>query len=296
MRPRQSGASLLALMIASGISLVIALMAMHVVALSSTGYLRTEQDALLQDQAAWVLDVFRVAIQQAGYVDASQSMPAQPARPDAGALTGFDDVIVPVSTPGFNGVHRGGIGGSDALAVRFAGDSKGWVRNCAGLPVKSSITAADDRGWSIFHVSTDRQGEPELRCKYRGESGWTSQAIASGIESFQLLYGLDLDDDGLPNDFVSAARLQALDVAADKGADNLWTRVVAVHVALLLRSPQRVRVPLPDAIELFGNDYARLHGNEDPGSTLTVSQLRSDRLYRQSDAVIFLGNSLRPSK
>ena len=204
-------------MIAAGVSALIALTVMRVVALSSAGYLRTEQDALLRDQGAWVIDLLRVALQQAGHVDASRSMPAAPARPPEGALSGLDDVIVPANTPELNGARHGGVGSSDALAIRFAGDLEGRVRNCAGLPVKPATTAADDRGWSIFHVATDRQGEPELRCKYRGESGWASQAVAGGIESLQLLYGLDHDDDGLPNDFVTAARLQALDRSADKG-------------------------------------------------------------------------------
>ncbi len=284
-------------MIASALSLGIVLSALRIVALSGSDYLLAEQEALLQDQAAYTLELLRQALQQAGHVDASRPMPAIVARPAQGAVSGLDDVTLPAGSPALDGARHGGSGGSDALAVHFAGDAQGHARNCAGMPVTQADDVSDDRGWSVFHVAADRQGEPELRCKYRGESGWVSQGVAVGVASFQLLYGLDHDDDGLPNDFVSASRLRALEAGSDRGAISIWTRVVAVHVALLLRSPQRVQVRTARrAVELFGSDYAHLHGNDDPGSTLATFQLRPDRLYRQFDAVIFLGNSLQPHR
>ncbi len=292
---RQGGVSLVSVLIAAALSLLIVLAALRVVALSGSEYVRTEQDILMQEQAAYALELLRVALQQAGEIDASRPRTQRPARPAEGALIGLDDVAVPATTPALRGVRHGGHGGSDALAVRIAGDTQGLARNCAGLPVpQAALAAEDERGWSVFHVAPDRQGEPELRCKYRGDSGWVSQAVVGGIASFQLLYGLDHDEDGLPNDFVSAARLQALDDARGEGAPAAWTRVVAVHAALLLRSPQAVPTK-PRTVELFGPDYARQHGSDDAGSVLAAAQLRPDRLYRQFDAVIFLRNSLRPS-
>lgn len=303
MRFAQTGSSLVALMIAVALSLGIALQALRLLALSGRDYLRTEQEGLLQEQAAYVLDRLRAALQQAGHVDAARTLPALAARPVQGALNGLDDVMLPAGSRGLTGALRGGSHGSDALAIQFSGDASGLMRNCAGMPVAEG-GSADGPGWSIFHVGLDRQGEPELRCKFRGDSGWVSQAIATGVVSLQLLYGLDTDDDGLPNDFVSASRLRALDeagtssgTATGPASPSQWTRVVAVHVSLLLRSLQAVRQrsaqPELD-LDLFGRAYAQRHAGDDPGSTLTSAQLRPDRLYRQFDAVIFLRNSLRP--
>lgn len=308
---RQVGESLVALMIALALSLGIVLAALRVVALSGSDYLRTEQHALLQEQADYAFDVLAAALQLAGHVDAARPMPALPARPPQGALRGLDNAMVLAGSDSLGMARPGNSGGSDVLAVRFAGAASGRVRNCAGMPVPEATTAADERGESIFHVGTGPQGEPELRCKYRGDSGWASHAIAAGVESFQLLYGLDTDGDGLPNDFVSASRLLALeDEQSASGASGAsgtpgtsgapgvspWTRVVAVHIALLLRSPQTVQeAPRQQAIDLFGSAYADLHASDDPGSRLVASQLRPGRLYRHFDAVIFLGNSLLPS-
>lgn len=293
MKPRHRGASLVGLVISLGLSLFIILAALRVAAWSGADYVRTEQHALLQEQAAHVLELVAASLRQVGHLDPTQAMPALAARPPEGALRGIDDAIVPAVSPWLSAARGGNSGGSDALSIRLVGDAKGRTRNCAGLPVPEAADASDERGASVFHVADGPGGEPELRCKYRGASGWTSQAVASGIASFQLLYGIDTDGDGLPNDFVSASRMLALAAGAEASP---WTRVVAVHVALLLRSAQPVPgLARPAAVDLFGSAYSDLHAADDPGTRLAASQLRSGRLYRQFDAVIFLRNSLRPA-
>ncbi len=289
----QSGSSLVALMIGLAVSLAIVLYALDVVMLSGKDFLRTDQEALLQDQGTLALELVRGAVQQAGHIDASGPMPAWSVSAGDGAVRGLDDVSLPAESPGLDGARRGSNDGSDALAVHFSGEAQGFLHNCAGMPVAGPATESVDRGWSIFHVATDAQGEPELRCKYRTESGWVSQAVAAGVSSFQVLYGLDRDDDGLPDNFVSASRLTALD-AAGRPAVSSWTRVVAVHVAMLMRAPlvmrrwRALRTFTP-----FGEQYARAHGSEDPGTAIESVRLRADRLYRSFDAVIFLPNRWR---
>ncbi len=286
---------MVAMMISMGISLCILLCGLRAVELARSDYVMTEQDALLNDQAAYVIDVLAASLQQAGHVDAAQSMPMVHARPPQGALDGLDNAVVPAQSAGLQGSRPGG--SNDALAVHFAGDAQGRMSNCSGIPVPAAGSAADDRGWSVFHVGTDRQGEPELRCKYRGSAGWISQGIAGGVASFQLLYGLDPDGDGLPNDFVSAQRLRELESAGGSARASLWTQVVAVHVALLMRSAAVVRAPaVRQAVDLFGAEYAALHAADDPGSSFSPDRLRPDRLYRQFDGVIFLNNSQRPQE
>ncbi len=292
----QAGSSLVALMVSLTLSLGIVLSALNGVTLAGTDYLRSEQHALLQDQAAYAIDVVMAVVQQAGHVDATRAMPARAARPAQGALKGLDDVTLSAGSPGLDAASSGG--GNDVLVVRAIGDTFGRSRNCAGLPVPVPSDASDERGVSVFHVvPAGPQGEPELHCKYRGSAGWVSQAIATGVESLQLRYGIDPDGDGLPNDFVSASRLQTLEPVYGTAGVSLWTRVVAVQIALLLRSPQAVQVPLrAQAIELFGSHYADRHAADDPGTRRATAQLQPGRLYREFNAVIFLGNRLSPQQ
>ncbi len=292
----QAGSSLVELMVGLALSLLTVLGTLTVISRSAQAYQRTDQETWLQDQGIYAIEVLRVALQQVGHVDASRPMSVIPSRPVKGAVLGLDDVILPAASTGLDGAKRGGIGGSDALAIHLPGGLHGLFRNCAGMPVPEANSQADDQGWSLFYVATDSRGEPELRCKYRGDSGWVSQALVAGVASFQLLYGLDHDSDGLPDDFVSASRVTALDAAGTAaGSASVWTRVVAVQMAVLLRTPQVAAGVRPPAdIRLFGNAYAG-HASHDPGTVQSAAQLLPDRLYRQFDALIFLHNSLRPT-
>lgn len=296
MTRRQAGGSLVELMVGLSLSLVVMLGLLTVVSQAAMAYQRTDQEAWLQDQGVYALEVLRVALQQVGHVDASRPTAAILSRPAQGAVFGLDDVTLSATAAKLDGAKPGGIGGSDAVAIHFSGEPQGLLRNCAGMPVPDATSEANDHGWSILHVATDGRGEPELRCKYHGDTGWVSQALVAGVASFQLLYGLDHDSDGLPDDFINASRVTALDTLGGAASSaSAWTRVVAVHVAVLLRTPQTVgEVRAPADLRLFGKAYAA-HAGDDPGTLQIAAQLRADRLYRQFDALIFLHNSLRPA-
>ncbi len=295
MMQRQFGHSLASLMIAMAVALVIALSALRLIAQSHQDYGRTEQIALIDDQVGYALEIIGRSLQQAGHVDANLSMPVLPARPFDGAVIGMDNSTVAGGTPAIDLPLANAHLGSDMLMIRFAGDTAGRMSNCAGFAVPPSVNGSDDAGVSIFHVALDAFEQPELRCKYRGASQWSSQAIASGVESFQVLFGMDTDGDGLPNDFVSATRLASIDAAALSSQPSLRTRIVAVEIALLMRSARTVKAPaILRSIDLFGHRYAERHQSDDPGTHMKPEALKSDHLHRHYDAVIFLNNSLRP--
>jgi type IV pilus assembly protein PilW len=295
MTQRGTGSALASLIIALAVAMVIALSAMRLIAQSQQDYGRTEQLTLIGDQAGYALETIGRSLQQAGHVDVSLSMPVLPARPFDGAVTGLDNATVAGGTPAIDipvaGAHRG----SDILMIRFAGDVAGRMSNCAGFAVTSSLDGSDDQGISIFYVALDPLNQPELRCKYHGSSQWSSQAIASGVESFQVLFGIDTDGDGLPNDFVSATRLATIDAAAASSQPSLWTRIVAVELAVLMRSYRIVKDSgLIRFIDMFGHRYAERHQTDDPGTRIPSDDLKSGYLHRHYGAVIFLNNSLRP--
>lgn len=75
--------------------------------------------------------------------------------------------------------------GSDVLAIRFSGANDGSMLNCAGFAVSEAENEL--QGWSIFLVGGERNAEPELRCKYRGKSGWRTEGIARGVESLRCM-------------------------------------------------------------------------------------------------------------
>lgn len=285
------GASLLAVLIGLSLSLVVTLSSLRVMAMSNGEYLQAEQAMLMDEQAAHVFETIARLLQQAGLVDPTQPMGGRAARPPEGALSGHDNAV---PAAGSAVPKSGGLLGSDLLEVRLAGDVAGSLVDCAGRPVPQ-VSIDDDAGISQLHVAVDPAGEPELRCRTRAGVQWSAQAIASGVAGFQLLYGVDTDRDGLPNDFVSASALRAIDGGRTVGQPSAWTRVVAVHVALLLRSARQPARGVRRTIDLFGPRYSDLHAAGDPGVRILPAQLDAYRRYQRHDAMIFLPNSLEPS-
>ncbi len=291
--PRGRGASLVAVLLALSLSLLVTLSSLRVMAMSNAEYLQAEQAMLMDDQFNHVFEMIARLLQQTGHVDPTQPMVSPPARPFDGALAGHDNAL-PAASAGSAIPISGAPLGSDLLEIHLTGDAAGRTRDCTGLPVPHA--PADGRaGVSQLYVALDRAGEPELRCRTRAGAQWSSHAIATGVAGFQLLYGLDSDGDGLPNDFVSASLLRASDTHRPSGQPSAWTRVVAVHIAVLLRSARQPVRSAQRMIDLFGTRYAELHEAGDPGVRLKPEQLEAYRQYRRYDAVIFLRNSLEPT-
>lgn len=119
--------------------------------------------------------------------------------------------------------------------------------------------------------------------------------MAGGVAGLQFLFGIDADHDGLPNDFVSASVLHALDARHPSHQPSAWTRVVAVQVGLLLRTARQPARGARRTIDLLGMRYAQSHGARDPGVRLGSDALDPYRRYQRYEMVIFLNNSLEPA-
>lgn len=276
---------------ALSLSLVVTLSSLRVMAMSNGEYLQAEQAMLMDEQASHVFDLLVRLLQQLGHLDPAQPMPPVPARPASGALRGHDNAQ---PDAGGAALKAGGVLGSDLIELRLSGDAAGRILDCGGLPVPVAAQGGDV-GINQLYVAPDRSGEPELRCRTRTGGQWTTQAIAAGVTSFQWLYGLDADRDGLPNNFVSASALHALDARHSPGQPSAWTRVVAVQVALLLRSSRHRVLGARRTIDLFGTRYAQRHGDRDPGVRLAPDKLDTYRRCQRYEMVIFLNNSLEPA-
>lgn len=75
-----------------------------------------------------------------------------------------------------------------------------------------------------YYIKDNNNGIPSL---YRDDNGGTAQELVEGIESLQILYGMDTDTtpDGVPNIYYKANNA-ALD----------WTRVVTIRIGIVART------------------------------------------------------------
>ncbi|MGH8806964.1 MAG: PilW family protein [Noviherbaspirillum sp.] len=311
----ESGLTLVELMISITLGLLIVMAATALLLSSKSGYVIQDEDAHIQDTGRYALENISRAVRQAAYENwDTNEAPIVLAANLSANIAGLDARSLKSTTPGIESPVTKTVQGSDVLALRFFGvgngeNGDGSMVNCAGFGVGapgSKEEAEERRGWSIFYVAEDASGEPELYCKYLGKSSWASQAIARGVESFQVLYGLDLDGDGMPNRFLNATAITALDDTLvlegataeerdqDKNKKTHWKKIVVVKVALLVRGTQNARADsLTIQHDLFGKEYADANAATDPGVRIKEETLRStvrNRLRRTFLSTIQLRN------
>lgn len=296
---RERGMTLAETLVALAVGLGVVLGAGRLLVHANAAYAAQVEAAAVDDGGRYALELIGRALRQAASIDPDALLSAAPdVRP--ARLAGLDAASVARTSPGIDDPLPDAANGSDVLAVRFPGagpapDGDGSVVSCAGFTV-----AAGEEGWSIFHVARNAQGEPELRCKYRGAANWSADAVVAGVDGFQLLYGIDTDEprDGAPNRYLNADGLRALDAAlgaADQQELNRrtwWKRVVCVRVALLLHGATVTRAE-PGAIDyfLFGAAHAAADDGADAGTVLRESQMapalrrRERRLFTMTVAL-----------
>jgi type IV pilus assembly protein PilW len=298
---RQRGFGISEVMVALVVGLLVTLTASAMLVGAGGNFQHHGAHARLNDNGRFALELIGQALRQGGFVNFADG--GQPDDASEAMVSGLDAGIVSRSSPGIDTPQGGAINGSDVLALRFSGSGSGAgdgsALNCAGFAEAYSGTPA----WSIFYVGLSEDGEPELRCKYKGDSSWSSDAIVRGVDSFQVLYGLDTDTppDGTPNRYLNASAIRALDAAlvldgstpdaqaADLRRKTHWKRVASLRVALLLHGELNSRQSQTDSVyQLFGPAY---DARGDPGTVILEEQWkpelrqRARRLFEASYAV-----------
>jgi type IV pilus assembly protein PilW len=290
-RCRARGATLVELMISLALGALIVLAGGALLVFSSGSYVNLAEAARLNDNAMFAHEIVSRAVRQSAYVEWSGAAAAM--RPDDSAsVGGLDARGVSRGGDGIEAPTAGTVNGSDVLALRYSGSGAGpggdgSVINCAGFGVARAASEAE-RGWSIFYVASNASGDAELRCKYRGANSWGAEAIVGGVDSFQVLYGLDTDEpgDGVANRYLNASALNALDDALvldgadaaararDKQIRTHWKRVVSLKVALLLHGERASKASgAPERFDLFGQPYADAYAGSDPGVRIDEARL-----------------------
>jgi type IV pilus assembly protein PilW len=285
----QAGLTLVEMMVALAVGLAVVLSAARLLGLANVAYAAQAESAALDDAGRNALELLGRAVRQAAYADPMQLDLSAPVDGLPARLAGLDARSLGATTAGIAVPLAAVANGSDVLAVRFpgagTGSGDGSVVDCAGFTV-----AAGEEGWSIFYVAKNGDGEPELRCKYRGASNWSADAVLTGVDSFQVLYGLDTDTprDGAANRYVNADAIRALDAALPAGLPpqefnrrTHWKRVVSVRVGLLLHGTRATRQDHASReFQLFGPLHAAGAAKSDAGTVLREDAL-PDKLRRR---------------
>lgn len=300
LRSCERGLTLVEMLVALTVGLAVVLGAGRLLALASEAYAAQMEAAAVDDGGRYALDLIGRAVRQAAWVDPAQAGAnpgVLPAR-----LAGLDARSLARNTPGIDAPLPDAANGSDVLALRFPGaggapDGDGSVLSCAGF-----AHAEGEEGWSIFYVARNGAGDAELRCKYRGTSSWSADALVGGVDGFQVLYGVDTDNprDFVANRYLNAAAIAAMDTALGLGADvqalhrqTYWKRVVSVRIGLLLHGARPTRREGGALVyDLLGPSYAAAGGiDADTGSSLHESgmppalRMRERRLFTATVAL-----------
>lgn len=313
----QDGLTLLELMIAMALGLLIMLTATGLLLSSKAAYLSQDQIATVQESGRYALQTISRAIRQTSYpaIDKVATLTPLPSEMTA-SIDGRDGMTLKKTAAGLqSATHADVVNGSDIIALGYFGDDvdgqgNGSMLNCAGIVVPELV--ADDaleaqRSWSIFYVAKDSEGEPELRCKYKTTNGWNADAIVRGVESFQVLYGVDADENGVPDYFINANALDFLDErlpskgnnamerALDRQRNTYWKKVRAIRFALLIRgSEQRREDELTNIYDLFGTDYSALFSSADKGVRIDQTKLPPNergRIRKLFTTTVYLRNN-----
>ena len=239
---RQSGLTLIELLVSLVLASIITLAATALYSVTVSSYKTVDAAQELQDSGRFALEVIGQAARMAGYQNYTQrdgsgrDNSRRFAPTTLPTVRGFNNSTIKSSTinDGDGATDNGGLNLSDTLAFRFQGSSKldnaveadGSIIDCLGT-AKSYPANPDDVGLSLFSVAVDTIGEPALRCT--SSTSTIPQPILKGVETFQVMYGLDTDDAtkrmGTPIKWVSGQNVAAAD----------WVKVVAVRVGLVIR-------------------------------------------------------------
>jgi type IV pilus assembly protein PilW len=307
---RQAGVTLVELMVALVIGLVVSAAAVAALIVARNGFNTVDSTAQLRENARFSADLIQRLAVQAGFEDVAGGQNSTvPPQGKAPAVQGFDDALMPdpadpaTLASGSRSTGCGGVSdtsclnGSDALVLRFWGTSRngaadGSMINCAGIAEPEGT----DRATSVFHVVRSQAGEPTLVCTYRAADGtWQSEPLVPGVESFQVLYGVDnvvpntaptAGTDSVPDRYLRASQLVVAGDAVE--TDNNWRRVRSLRLGLVFRGPANDavdRAATEQTLNVLGDD---LSGTADTLSRLAVPA--DGRLRQQMVINIHLRN------
>jgi type IV pilus assembly protein PilW len=252
-RSRQCGVTLLELLIAMGVALVVVLCATAAFIGGKQLFTADAEAQAVEDTLRFAGFVVKGIVRQAGYADyapdhvaadGAAGLPGSPPSSDDLAdlnVVGARNARVTGGNPGHGTHDSQGVNGSDSLRIRFFGRSRtdgdgtqpdGTMVDCMGFPQPGA-----QRAWSFFYVGKAADGEPQLYCKYRGDSdgSFRAESLARGIEVFNVVYAYDGNGDGVPEHWLDAQQLEAR-APSPAQAPAEWRKVTGLRIGMVARS------------------------------------------------------------
>ncbi|MGJ7579069.1 PilW family protein [Variovorax sp. RHLX14] len=249
------GFTLIELMVALALTLLVVIVATAALQVARRGHVTTDAASQLLDNARFAADAVRKLAGQVGYLDADIA-----AETDSGGFVaagttaaepfvqGTDDAIYPSAAKGINGSDILVLRSQASAIVPGSTKSDGTMLDCMGAHIEQVPSDRSDASVSMLFLRVGSDGEPSLMCATgTTKSGATTmeptiQPIVQGVETFQVLYGVD----GVsPNtravgtgDSVADRYLRASQVTVPgdvEGTRLNWQRVRSLRIGLVLR-------------------------------------------------------------
>lgn len=299
------GLTLIELMVAMAIGLLIVLAAVAVLTASRRGATTVDAASQLRDDARFATDLIQRLAVQTGFEDAQWVR--APYADSAGKyqiqngvdilnlipnIYGYDNAIPspsdPINTANTRPTTTAEGYGSDVLILQYqtagldngTGSDRSMI-SCDGSAPTTIGVDRSDRAASILYVGISNN-EPTLMCIKRNDDGSFSPPtpLIKGVESFQVLYGVD---NVVPNtvptgssDDVAKKYLRASEFVVsgnDPATYANWRRVRSLRIGMVLRGPLGSAQD-SDSKTFYPLGNPNLSNTNDPGSTLTISDTR----------------------
>ncbi len=258
---RQSGLTMVELLVALVISMLISLAAISALIVTRQGFTAVDASSQLRDNGRFATDLIQRVVVQSGFKDFFwAAKPPEVGEIDAIApnISGFTNALSSSTAPLTTATTRatGSLGyGSDVLVMRYqeaetipgSGKSDRSMIDCTGNSSTHYADTRAERVASVFHVaeSPASSGELALMCSTVASDGTITdgQPIVDGVENFQVLYGTDgvtpgaaptAATDSVPDRYLRADQMT---VGNAVDTNNNWRRVRSLRIGMVLRGP-----------------------------------------------------------
>ena len=303
----QAGLTLIELLVAMTLGLLIVLAASAALLVSRQGFFAVDAASQLRDNARYAQNIVQRVGVQAGFKNVffagAASLNPNP-EPHVFGINnaqrsesqGWDDSSAWGTTDAGKNSDKLVLGAQTSSASPLSAASDNTMIDCLGVAPTALPTDADDRFISILHVQASSDGEPSLMCTREASGGgFEAQPLVQGVESFQVLYGVDNvvpntaptgTTDSVPERYLRANQLTV--TGNDAATYANWRRVRSLRIGMVLRSQPGSAVdtasqtfyPLGTSKSSASGDVgsAFADATNDPGSEFTPAV---DRRLRQ---------------
>lgn len=211
---RQRGFTIIELMVAMVIGLLILQAVLSIFSSSKRSQTTRDSMSTMQENGRVAISRLQRGLSPAGYPMYQNNVPI---------------VLGDLTYPGMTGSADGDTAPGDRVTIAFRpgelGASSSYTEDCLG-------NTRPLNGMTVNSYFVDA-GSSTLRCEGSGNVG-RPQPLAEGVESMQVLYGLDNNSDGYADNYLTASQLD-LQVS---GNQDISLAVVSIRVSILVNSLQ----------------------------------------------------------